>query len=125
MPHQCIRCNAVFPDDAREIARGCTCGGKLFFYVKPAKLKEAKQLGEQLTLGQKEAIEEDVADVVGHDADDDEALVLDLESIRQVAPGKYELDLQRLLNGEKLVYKLGDGEYGVDLAKAFKELKKK
>ena len=34
MPHQCVRCNAFFEDGADEILKGCSCGGKLFFFVK-------------------------------------------------------------------------------------------
>ena len=42
MPHQCVRCGAIYEDGAGEILKGCKCGGKLFFYIKKDKLKEAE-----------------------------------------------------------------------------------
>ena len=34
MPHQCLKCGAVFPDGSPQILRGCPdCGGAKFFYT--------------------------------------------------------------------------------------------
>jgi len=40
MPHQCIKCNTLYKDGASEIMKGCSCGGKLFFFIKKEKLDE-------------------------------------------------------------------------------------
>jgi uncharacterized protein len=127
MPHQCVRCNAFYADDAREIINGCSsCTGKLFFYVKQSKVKEAKETVEQLTEEQKMELEERVSDVLGHDIDEDTPVVLDLESIRVTKAGTYELDLVQLFSADKpIIYKMGEGKYVVDLDATFLKLHKK
>ena len=44
MPHQCVRCNNLYPDGAKEILKGCSCGARLFFYIKKKNIEEGKQL---------------------------------------------------------------------------------
>ena len=49
--------------------------------------------------------------------DDDTPVILDLESIRVVGEGKFELDLVKLFNKKMpLIYKLEEGKYIIDLA---------
>jgi len=124
MPHQCVRCNIFYEDGSEEILKGCNCGGKLFFYIKKAKLEEARNVVVKLSNQEKNQIEEDVLDIVGVEHKD-EPVVLDIESIRIQKPGKYELDLVTLFKGEPLVYKVGEGKYIIDLIRSFGELGKK
>ena len=131
MAHQCVRCNIFYEDGAHEILKGCSCGGRLFFYVKNEKLKKAKEVSVNLTDEEKHQIEQDVLELVGAE-DNDAPVVLDIESIRVVKPGKFELDLVQLFNKENpLVYKLADGKYIIDIPETFqrrselKEEKKK
>ncbi|MBW2988745.1 Zn-ribbon domain-containing protein [Candidatus Woesearchaeota archaeon] len=123
MPHQCVRCNTFYDDGATEIIKGCKCGGKLFFYVKKEKLEKAQKIAEEtkLTPKEKEQIEKDVFDLVGSEIDRDEPVVLDLEAIRILKPGKYELDLVHMFRGEPLIFKLEEGRYMIDLAESFKK----
>ena len=46
--------------------------------------------------------------------------MLDLESIRVLKPGQYELDLVHLFRKQPLVYKLAEGKYVIDLPEIFK-----
>ncbi|MBS3097646.1 hypothetical protein J4209_02515 [Candidatus Woesearchaeota archaeon] len=122
MPHQCVRCNTFYDDGATEILKGCSCGGKLFYFIRQEKLEQAKKVAEdiQLTKQQKLQIEEDVFDLVGSDVDKDQPVVLDLEAIRVLKPGKYELDLVHLFKGEPLIFKLEEGKYMIDLVESFR-----
>ncbi len=124
MPHQCVRCNSFYADDAAEILEGCNkCEGKLFFYVKQAKVAQARDTVAALSDEAKLELEEQVADIVGHDADEEQAVVVDLESIRSPSPGKYEIDLKSLLDPDKpVVYKMGEGKYVVDIVTTFQKL---
>lgn len=124
MPHQCVRCNTFYDDGATEIIKGCKCGGKLFFYIKKERLAQAQKLAEQISLTdkEKEQIEKDVFDLVGSEIDSEEPVVLDLEAIRVLKPGKYELDLVHLFKGEPLIFKLEEGKYMIDLVESFKAL---
>jgi len=127
MPHQCVRCNTFYDDGATEIIKGCSCGGKLFFYIKKDKLEQAKKVTEEVKLSQKDKkqIEKDVFEIVGEDIAKEEPVVLDLESIRVKKPGQYELDLVHLFKGEPLVVRLEDGKYMIDVPGTFEAIKKK
>lgn len=126
MPHQCVRCGTFFEDGASEILKGCKCGGKLFFYIKKSKLEEVKKEAQtaKLSVKEKKQIEKDVFDLVGQDVDRDQPVILDLESIKVVKPGKYELDLIHLFKGEPLIFKLEEGKYMIDLIQSFKHVEK-
>ena len=123
MPHQCVRCNTFYEDLSQEILKGCKCGGKLFFYIKKESLSKANQMLVNLTDQEKTQIEEDVLDIVGSSTSN-EPVVLDLESIRVVKPGKYEIDLVQLMKGEPVIYRLEEGKYIIDLIKSFAAGKK-
>ncbi|MBI2129282.1 hypothetical protein HYU07_03510 [Candidatus Woesearchaeota archaeon] len=125
MPHQCVRCNTFYEDGSAEILKGCKCGGRLFFYIKKEKLDEVKKLTSSVHLSKDEKmqIERDVFDLVGSEIDKDQPVVLDLESIRIVTPGKYELDLVHLFKGEPLIFKLEEGKYMIDVMESFKRLR--
>ena len=75
-----------------------------------------------LTDKEKTEIEEDVFDLVGSEIDRDQPVVLDLEAIRVLRAGKYELDLVHLFKGEPLIFKLEEGKYMIDLVESFKRL---
>lgn len=126
MPHQCVRCNTFYDDGSEEILKGCSCGGKLFFYIKKEKLEQAKKITEDINLTpkDKEQIEKDVFHLVGSDIDKSDPVVLDLEAVRVLKPGKYELDLVHLFKGDPLIFKLEEGKYMIDVAETFKKLKK-
>ena len=125
MPHQCIRCSKLYDDGATEILKGCSCGAKLFFFIKKEKLAEARK-EIQLTLNEvdKVRVEEDVLNMIGA-REDTAPVVLDFEAVRVLKPGKYELDLVHLFRGDPLIFKLADGKYIIDVASTFQTLKKK
>jgi len=127
MPHQCVRCNTFYPDGAKEILSGCKCGGKLFFYIKQAKLDQMKKTSEEmkLTVEDKQQIEKDVRELVGDRFQNDEPVVLDIESIRIKKPGQYEIDLVHLFKGDPLIFKLEEGKYMIDIIETFNKFSKK
>tara|TARA_Y100000310_G_C20534498_1_gene740179 strand:+ start:474 stop:857 length:384 start_codon:yes stop_codon:yes gene_type:complete len=127
MPHQCVRCSSFYDDGAGEIIKGCSCGGKLFFYIKKEKLEEVKKATGTIKLNEEEKkqLEKDVFDLVEQEIDKDQPVVLDLEAIRVTKPGKYEFDLVHLFKGEPLIFKLEEGKYMIDLVQSFKQFGKK
>lgn len=125
MPHQCVRCNTFYADNAEEILSGCSnCSGKLFFYVKQSKVAQAKEAVEALSEDDRNELIEDVEDTIGEDIDD-APVVLDLESIRVDGPGRYSIDLKQLLDGKPVIYRLGEGKYVIDLAQTLAKYSKK
>ena len=124
MPHQCVRCNTFYGDGSKEIVTGCTCGAKLFFYIRKDRLEQARKVTDQfvkLSPVEKKQVEQDVFNIVGYEQTDDVPVVLDIEAIRILKPGKFELDLVHLFNKDNpLIYKLGEGKYVIDLAETFR-----
>lgn len=125
MPHQCVRCNIMYADGAQEILKGCSCGARLFFYIKKKNIEEGKELINNLTEEEKKHIEEDVSEILHIKQEEDRPVVLDFEAIRVLQPGKYELDLVHLFKKDPLIIKLEEGKYMIDLAQAFKQEGKK
>ncbi len=127
MPHQCVKCGALYGDASEAIIKGCKdCESKLFFYVKQDYLDKAKERTSNLTKVEKNQIEKDVYDIIGDEIDKDIPVVLDIESINIIKPGKYELDLVNLFKKKQpLIYKLEDGKYVVDIMESFSKFSKK
>ena len=121
--HQCVKCSKLYEDANSEILKGCSdCGGKFFFFIRKEALEKVKEATSQLTAQEKEKIEQDVLEIVGHA--DDKPVILDLASVNILKPGKFELDLVRLFKGEPMVYRLEEGKYIIDIAETFKNVKK-
>ena len=122
MPHQCVRCNTMYPDGAQEILQGCKCGARLFFYIKKKHIEEGKKLVSNLSSEDKVQIEKDVTEILHIKVEEGgKPVVLDLETIRVMGPGKYELDLVHMFKNDPLVVKLDEGKYVIDLPQAFKK----
>ncbi len=124
MPHQCVRCNKFYDDGSEEILKGCSCGGKLFFFIKASKLKKQQDIVVNLTVEEKKQIEEDVHELA--DLEDHEApVVLELESVNVKQQGKFELDLVKLFKGDPLIFRIQEGKYIIDVAETFRRMRKK
>lgn len=121
MPHQCVRCGHLYQDGDSIILKGCPCGAKLFFFIKPKFLEESQKAVTQLNKKEREEIEKDVFDLLGIKPEEEKPVVLDFESIEVLSPGKYHLDLVHLFKKEPLIIKLEEGKYLIDLLQAFKK----
>lgn len=125
MPHQCVHCNKIYPDCSNELLQGCTdCGGKFFFFIKKDAVQESQKIVEDLTQKEKTQIEKDVFEIVGDKLEEQVPIFLDIESIRILRPGQYELDLVSLFKGKPLIYRLEDGKYVIDLISTFQSRQK-
>jgi len=116
----------MFPDGAQEILKGCSCGARLFFYIKKKHIEEGKTLVSNFSDKDKVQIEKDVTEILHiKNEDKNKPVVLDLESVRISGPGKYELDLVHMFKNDPLVVKLEEGKYVIDLAQMFEKGQKK
>jgi len=133
MPHQCVKCSRIIPAGSEELLNGCeSCKGKFFFYIKQEQLDKIKRTSLlEIPEDEKEAVEFDIREMVGI-TDEETPVILDLESIRAVGSGKFEIDVVNLFNKKRpLIYKIEEGKYLIDLAttlnnsvKDIKEIKK-
>jgi len=123
MPHQCTHCGEIYPDAAEELLKGCSCGAKFFYYIRQEKLDEpkVKEVISELKRADKVQIEKDIREITGLKEETDKPVILDLESVRVITPGKFEIDIVNLFNKRRpLIYKLEEGKYIIDLSATLK-----
>jgi predicted nucleic acid-binding Zn-ribbon protein len=123
MPHQCVRCGKFHEDGSEALLKGCSCGSNFFFFIRKESLEKAKEVTVNLNVEQRREIEKDVSTMIGETAPQ-KPIVLDLESIRVLKPGQYEISLVDLFNKKPLVYRVEDGRYIIDLAQTFDSMRK-
>lgn len=125
--HQCVHCGKLIEAGSREILEGCnSCKGKFFFYVRDEQVDKIKQSKEVIEFDKvdKKKVETDVRQILGIE-DEDKPVILDLESVRVLKPGKFEIDLVSLMNRKPIVFKLEEGKYIIDLESSFEKHTKK
>ena len=105
MSHRCARCGRVYEDGDPEMLKGCSCGGKKFFYVKGIKNLE-------------DVISE--IDVVDESDTEDEGKE-HVESIKMLNDGSYNLNLDLLLRRDEIIIEKKDGSYALHLPSFFKK----
>ncbi len=117
MPHQCVKCSKIIPLGSKELIEGChKCGGRFFFYIKQEQLERIKERKIEIPEKERNAIEKDIREIVGV-IDEETPVILDLESVRVVGNGKFEIDIVNVFDRKRpLIYKLEEGKYLIDLA---------
>lgn len=127
-PHQCVKCSKIYPAGSKELLEGCNdCGSHFFFYIRDDQLERIKEKPIEIPEGEKETIEKDIREMAGI-TDTNAPVILDIESVRAIGSGKFEIDLINLFRKDRpLIYKLEEGKYIIDLAttmnQSAKELK--
>jgi len=72
---------------------------------------------------EKEKVEKEIREMIGVDIE--QPVILDLETVRVLGPGKFEIDIVNLFRKDRpLIYKLEEGKYIIDLATSFEKWKK-
>ena len=125
MPNKCTKCGKIHPDEADYLLeKGCdSCGSRFFFFFRQEALKSVEEDIERLTPDDIDEIEKDIREIVHKELGDDETVILDLEAIRVMAPGKYAIDVTNLFTQAPIVIRLGPGKYRLDLSILMKRLK--
>ena len=119
--HQCVRCSRLIPPGNRELLDGCSeCGGHFFFYIREDQMEKVKEQMIEIPVEEKTKVEKDIREMAGI-VDADAPVILDIESVRVMGEGKFELDIVKLFRRDiPLVYKLEEGKYIIDLASTLK-----
>jgi predicted nucleic acid-binding Zn-ribbon protein len=127
MPHKCTKCGREYRDGSTEILKGCaSCGGKKFLYVKEDQLN--KDVLEEKSIQEiAEESKEEVLEVVQPKTKKQVEMYDRVETIRIVAPGSYELNLEKMAQSDERIVSVGkEGSYIIDLMSMTKdELRKK
>ena len=117
MPHQCVHCSKIYPIASKELIEGCSeCGGHFFFYIKEEQLEKLKEKSIEIPEKEKSKVEKDIREIAGIQ-DENTPVILDVESVRVLGEGKYEIDVVNLFSKKKpIVYKIEEGKYIIDLS---------
>jgi predicted nucleic acid-binding Zn-ribbon protein len=117
MPNKCTKCGKLHPDDANYLVNGCNeCGSKFFFYIRQEVLDNIEKDIEKLTPKEINEIERDIRDIVQKGREDGETVILDLEAVRVIKPGKYIIDVTNLFTQKPIVIRISSGKYELDLS---------
>lgn len=125
MSNQCVHCGKIIEDTSQELLSGCgNCGSKFFFFIKKENLDKLKESAIELSVADKKQVEEDVREIIGV-KDEQIPVILDLESVKVVGPGKFVIDVVNLFRKDRpLIYKLEEGKYIIDLASTLNKYSK-
>lgn len=117
MPHQCVHCSNIISVASKELLEGCgECGGHFFFYIREEQLEKLKEEPIEIPEEEKSKVEKDIRDMAGI-PDETTPVILDIESVRVLGEGKYEIDIVNLFSQKKpVIYKLAEGKYMIDLS---------
>jgi len=130
IPNKCTGCGKIHPDNADYLINGCDeCGSKFFFFVREEDLQHAEKDIKELTRDEIDEIEQDIRDIISEEkAGDiklDDTVILDVEAVRVIKPGKYRIDVTTLFRQRPIVIRIGPGKYELDLSTIMPKLKKK
>lgn len=119
MPHQCVHCSKIIEVGSKEILEGCSsCGGNFFFYIRDDQVERIKKSKEEpipeFNTIDKKRVEEDVRSILKIE-DEAKPVILDLESVRVLKPGQFEIDIVSLMNRKPIVFKVSEGKYLIDI----------
>ena len=124
MPNQCVHCSKIYEKAGDFLIKGCDeCKGHFFFYIRDEQLSKIKENPVEIPQEEKKRIEKDIREMA-EIPDENAPVILDIESVRVLGEGKYEIDLVNLFCGRKpIVYKLEEGKYIIDLSSISKPKK--
>jgi uncharacterized protein len=125
MPHKCVQCGRDYKDASPVILRGCeSCGGRKFLYVGESDRNKDIMLEQSA-----EALANETPDqvlIVNTELDVVKESRERVESIRIIAPGTYELNIEKLASSDERVVGIGaEGNYLLDLHSMIKPGKDK
>ncbi|MFH0713614.1 MAG: Zn-ribbon containing protein [Candidatus Micrarchaeota archaeon] len=109
MPHSCVKCNKSYPDQSEAILKGCTCGSRIFYFIKtdaPAMCLPTAKVTEILITEQLIELSKEKPVVINLD---------DPENIRVIEPGSYELNIPALFRGDPVILRTDSDVYYVKL----------
>ena len=121
MPHKCTKCGREYKDGSTEILKGCaSCGGKKFLYVKENEINkdvlEEKSMDEIADESHEEVLE------VTEPTNKQVEMFDRVETIRIVAPGSYELNIEKMAQTDERIVSVGkEGSYVIDLMSMAKD----
>ncbi|MFC2154329.1 Zn-ribbon domain-containing protein [Candidatus Altiarchaeota archaeon] len=126
MPHKCVRCGTIYEEGSQELLQGCSCGARVFMYLKQKQGVEKEEVKKELE--EKELKKTDVEWIETEFGDklekEKRTIHLDVENLRRISEGVFELDIASLMSGKPIVIKAREGVYYIDVPYAMRKKRK-
>ncbi|MCJ7450648.1 MAG: hypothetical protein MUP58_02810 [Candidatus Nanohaloarchaeota archaeon QJJ-9] len=121
MPHRCLNCGREYEKGDEELLEGCECGSTLFIFEKKPGEKDEEKLKDT-----KETVMEEIDNYLSSIKNNEEGagdtnIRFDLQSIRVLEEGVYEIDLKKLLDNVPLIVEVKESSYYLHLPSVFTE----
>ena len=126
MPHKCLRCNLMYPDNDSTVLKGCSCGSVFFLYIRAP--KDAQKIDEiQKELETKDTtleaeIEKELTKSETEEKSEEEYGV---ETVRIPKEGVYEINIDALMKKEPLVILKQGKTYLIHLPSVFEKIRER
>jgi len=124
--HKCLQCKKTYSDDEVPIVQGCSCGGRLFLYIKGGGKEPeiTKEIEEEIFEKIEEIDKEQSRET--HIIDDRKPITEEkgrrkfgIETIRVKDLGIYEINIDALMRGRPIIVLSKGGSYIISLPSAF------
>lgn len=106
--HKCVRCGTQYGNNAKELLAGCSCGSRVFVFLKEGSAPASESVEEDFSWLEQELSFLSKEKPVSVDADA-------AENLKILEKGSYELDVKSLMGGNPLVVKSDKGIYYIKI----------
>lgn len=120
MPHRCLRCKEIYPDEDGTILRGCKCGSVFFVYIKTQKDAKKYEEIEKELLEKETTLEQELEKRFIQKKLKEEGY--DIETIQVPKEGVYEINLEALMRTQNLIILKQGKTYLIHLPSIFEKV---
>ncbi|HEV8289666.1 MAG TPA: Zn-ribbon containing protein [Candidatus Norongarragalinales archaeon] len=109
MAHKCVRCATVFENNSPQLLSGCSCGSRVFLFVKDTPGEAIEGEGQKFSPEEAKWLEKELEPFTA-----EHAVTLEtdaVENVRIVEQGSYVLNIKSLMSGDPVVVKSDKGVY--------------
>ncbi len=110
-------------DNSPELLRGCSCGSKVFLFLKKKEGEEDDEFLDRLLEPRlNDADLRSLDEHIGNNSNEPERIIkLDIENLLKLEKGRYRLNIASLMKGDPLVMKVRKGVYYIDIPYSMKK----
>jgi len=121
VPHRCLRCGNVYPDNDNSILKGCKCGSVFFMFLKtPEDVQKMEEIQKELEL-KETTLEKELEKKIEEKRI--ERRKFGIETVRSPKEGVYEIDLDALMKKRPLIILEKGKAYFIHLPSVFERFK--
>ncbi|MFH1424205.1 MAG: Zn-ribbon containing protein [archaeon] len=116
--HQCLKCKATYEDDAVPILNGCTCGSRMFLFIKQDDdIERIEIIRDELESKIQEIEQEAKIEETAPAKKPKKRFGIETIKIKDI--GVYEINIDALMKGRPIVVLSKSGSYIISLPSVF------